>query len=61
MTTALDMTIRKAAFVQLAEQVALHGDVLLRSVLAQGAPGRGFKPRPKYREKSSSPRGVSRD
>src|SRR3989344_7576449 len=36
MTTATDASVRKAAFDWLAEQVDLHGDVLPRSVLAQG-------------------------
>lgn len=36
MTTATDASVRKSAFDWLAEQVDLHGDVLPRSVLAQG-------------------------
>ena len=32
----LDVTIRQAAFDWLAEQVALHGEVLTRDVLARG-------------------------
>ena len=36
MTIATDASVRKAAFDWLAEQVDLHGDVLPRSVLAQG-------------------------
>lgn len=36
MTTATDASVRKAAFDWLAEQVDLHGDVLPRSILAQG-------------------------
>jgi len=36
MTTATDASVRKAAFDWLTEQVDLHGDVLPRSVLAQG-------------------------
>jgi putative restriction endonuclease len=36
MSTAIDAYVRKAAFDWLSEQVQLHGDVLPRSILAQG-------------------------
>ncbi len=36
MTTATDAFVRTAAFDWIAEQVDLHGDVLPRSILAQG-------------------------